>query len=446
MTSQSEDTSRVTAAKPCEPVHTKATQCTNAREVDTVTQTEDSVTGMDMGRAAIVSISTLPTEAGMQTHVPSEDSRVVPLILPDASHRKTGIIIARYDYVGSKAHLIPRLMEEGRRRGIDLEVVGCADCVLSESYVVMSRWQDDDAKTKTADGDSDATAGYASTSWHDDGTIGMPVWSESDTRRRQSRQARRAIVRYAVPRQSAIEEPPVIPLHHCVPVPECDVAIIRHDSGHITASLAARARHAYNELGAHRRWHDKWEQVTRLSFSDCRMPRHVLCTCLTPYEDVVQTIGLPFVTKTLRGMGGHSVSLVRNEDDYRLLTDGLGEDELLCEEYVSESTGRDLCVLIVRGEAVACMERDGTAGDFRAKLAQGGTAKAHGMDDAIRKTAMQAYQQTGLDIIGLDLLFGRDGYVFCDTNVTPLLRGIEGVTDVNVAGSIMGMVAGDLRN
>lgn len=160
----------------------------------------------------------------------------------------------------------------------------------------------------------------------------------------------------------------------------------------------------------------------------------------------MQAIGLPFVTKTLKGMDGHGISLVRDEDDYRLLTDGLGEDELLCEEYISESAGRDLRVFIVRGEVVACMERDGTAGNFRANHAQGGTAKAHGIDDAIRKTSMQAYQQTGLDIIGLDLLLGRDGYVFCETNVTPFLRGIEGAIGVNVAGSIMDMVAEDLMN
>lgn len=444
MPSQAENENRVTAAKPCEPVHAKEEACASAREASIVLPTEDAMASMNIGNAAIV--ATLTPEAGMSTHAPSTITRTMPLILPNMSRRKTGIIIARYDYVGSKAHLVPRLMEEGRRRAIDLEVIGCADCVLSESYVAMPIQQKDDAGTEATNGGSEVAINGTNAPEHDDGAIGTSTWSENNAHRRQARQVRRAINRCTVPRQYVSDVSPVIPLHHCVPVSECDVAIIRCDSGHLTSSLAARAQYAYNELNKHRKWHDKWEQVTRLSFSDCMMPRHVLCTSLTPYEDVVQAIGLPFVTKTLRGMGGHGVSLVRDEDDYRHLTDRLGEDELLCEEYISESAGRDLRVFIVRGEAVACMERDGAAGNFRANLAQGGTAKAHGIDDAIRKTSMQAYQQTGLDIIGLDLLLGRDGYVFCETNVTPLLRGIEGATGVNVAGSIMDMVAGDLMN
>ena len=440
MPSPAEDADRIATAKP----HAKEEACTSAREAGIVPPVEDAMASMN-GNAAIA--ATLTPEASMPTHTPSTITRTMPLILPSMSRRKTGIIIARYDYVGSKAHLVPRLMEEGHRRGIDLEVIGCADCVLSESYVAMPIQQKDDAGTEATNGGSEVAISDANVPEHDDGAIGTPVWSENNTHRRQARQVRRAINRCAVPhRQYDADVPPVIPMHHCVPVPECDVAIVRCDSGHITSSLAARAQYAYNELETHRRWHDKWEQVTGLSFSDCMMPRHVLCTSLTPYEDIVQVIGLPFVTKTLMGMGGHGVSLVRDEDDYRLVTDGLGEDELLCEEYISESAGRDLRVFIVRGEAVACMERDGAAGNFRANLAQGGTAKAHGIDGAIRKTSMQAYQQTGLDIIGLDLLLRRDGYVFCETNVTPLLRGIEGATGVNVAGSIMDMVAGDLMS
>jgi len=372
MPSPAEDANRIAAAKPHDPVHAKEEACTSAREAGIVPPVEDAMVSMNIGNAAIA--ATLTPEAGMPMHAPSTVTRTMPLILSSMSRRKTGIIITRYDYVGNKAHLVPRLMEEGRKRGINLEVIGCTDCVLSESYVAMPIQQKDDADTKATNGSSEVAISGTNAPGHDDDAIGTPAWSENNAHRRQARQVRCAINRCAVPCQYVSDVPPVIPLHHRVPVPECDVAIVRCDSGHITSSL------------------------------------------------------------------------VRDEDDYRLLTDGLEEDELLCEEYISESAGRDLRVFIVRGEAVACMERDGAAGNFRANLAQGGTAKAHGIDDAIRKTSMQAYQQTGLDIIGLDLLLGRDGYVFCETNVTPLLRGIEGATGVNVAGSIMDMVAGDLMS
>ena len=230
MSSPAEDTSRVTTAKPHNPVRTKEESCASAREAGIILPTEDAMASMNIGNAAIA--ATLTPEAGMPTHAPSTVTRTMPFILPSMSRRKTGIIIARYDYVGSKAHLVPRLMEEGHRRGIDLEVIGCADCVLSESYVAMPIQQKDDAGTETTNGGSEVAISGTNAPGHDDNAIGTPAWSENNAHRRQARQVRRAINRCAVPCQYM---PPVIPLHHCVPVPECDVAIVRCDSGHITS-------------------------------------------------------------------------------------------------------------------------------------------------------------------------------------------------------------------
>ena len=52
----------------------------------------------------------------------------------------------------------------------------------------------------------------------------------------------------------------------------------------------------------------------------------------------------------------------------------------------------------------------------------------------------EIYEKTGLELLGVDLLFGEEDYVFCEINVTPGIEGMERATGVNVAGKIIGHV------
>ena len=61
----------------------------------------------------------------------------------------------------------------------------------------------------------------------------------------------------------------------------------------------------------------------------------------------------------------------------------------------------------------------------------------------IRQIARDIYEQTRLDFLGIDLLFGEDKHYFCEINVTPGIEGMERATGVNVAGLIMDTMIGD---
>ena len=61
----------------------------------------------------------------------------------------------------------------------------------------------------------------------------------------------------------------------------------------------------------------------------------------------------------------------------------------------------------------------------------------------IRQIARDIYEQTRLDFLGIDLLFGEDKPYFCEINVTPGIEGMERATGVNVAGLIMDTMIGD---
>ena len=56
------------------------------------------------------------------------------------------------------------------------------------------------------------------------------------------------------------------------------------------------------------------------------------------------------------------------------------------------------------------------------------------------------YEQTGLDFLGIDLLFGKDKPYFCEINVMPGIEGMERATGVNVAGAIIDTILGDFKH
>ena len=119
--------------------------------------------------------------------------------------------------------------------------------------------------------------------------------------------------------------------------------------------------------------------------------------------------------------------------------------EWLFEEFISESYGRDLRFYSIRGEAVACMQRT-SQGDFRANVALGASVEPYPVTSGIRTIAADIYEQTGLDFLGIDLLFGREKPYFCEINVMPGLEGIEKASGINVAGKIIETIQSDFTS
>ena len=175
------------------------------------------------------------------------------------------------------------------------------------------------------------------------------------------------------------------------------------------------------------------------------MPRWVLGTPGQGFERMASLLGVPFVAKGLASSQGAEVELVSSEADMALLASRFGADrELVFEEFVSSSAGRDLRLFAVRGLPLACMERRSEC-DFRANVALGAEVSARRVDDALECVARDVYEQTGLDFVGIDLLYGEGGYVFCEINVMPGISGLEAATGVNVAGAMIDVIGGDLR-
>ena len=224
-----------------------------------------------------------------------------------------------------------------------------------------------------------------------------------------------------------------------------DFVINRYKWGKVKDEINSLAVRSYNPLEAYNIYINKYEQVKRLRSDAFLVPRYLLGTAMLQYEDIVKILGTPFVAKGLESSMGEQISLIEKEEDLKNLRKKYGmEKEWLFEEFVTTSFGRDMRFYSIRGEVVACMQRK-SQGDFRANVALGASVESYEITPEIRQIAKDIYEQTGLDFLGIDLLFGEDKPYFCEINVMPGIEGIEKATGVNVARKIMETIKRDFE-
>lgn len=224
-----------------------------------------------------------------------------------------------------------------------------------------------------------------------------------------------------------------------------DFVINRYKWGKEKDEINSLAEKSYNTLDAYNIYINKYEQVKRLK-SECFMvPKYVLGTSLSDYEDIINILGTPFVAKGLESSMGEQISLIEKREDLEDLYKQYGmEKEWLFEEFITTSFGRDMRFYSIRGEVVACMQRK-SQGDFRANVALGASVEPYEITEKIRQIVKDIYEQTGLDFLGIDLLFGEEKPYFCEINVMPGLEGIEKASGVNVAKKIMETIKADFE-
>lgn len=228
------------------------------------------------------------------------------------------------------------------------------------------------------------------------------------------------------------------------PLAPRDFVINRYKYGKLKDRLNELAPRAYNPLDPFKVYVNKYEQVKALRSAGFRVPRYLMATASLPFREVAARLCAPFVAKGLESSMGQEIFLIADEADYASFSCLYPADkEWLFEEFIASSYGRDLRLFCIRGRAVACMMRQ-SAQDFRANVALGATVTAVPIDDTLRLIARDIYEQTQLDFVGIDLLFGPDGaYYFCEINITPGLEGIEQATGVNVAKEIITLIKDD---
>ena len=189
---------------------------------------------------------------------------------------------------------------------------------------------------------------------------------------------------------------------------------------------------------------DKLTASQILSHQGIPVPRTALVTSWRDTERAISRVGgVPCVIKASQGTQGNSVHLAHSSREaselvYRLL---VNRETVLVQEYIRESHGRDVRVIVAGGEVIAAMRRVARGREFRSNFHLGGQVEAVELKDEYAKVAIRAANLLGIEVGGVDLLEGRSGPILLEVNSSPGLEGIEKASKVNVAGKIIDMIS-----
>ena len=189
---------------------------------------------------------------------------------------------------------------------------------------------------------------------------------------------------------------------------------------------------------------DKLYSQQILGQSNLPVPKTMLVKHPIDLTLVEKNLNYPMIVKTLSGSYGSGVFMVDDKKQFRQLMKMAELTKpsynIIIQECIQDSLGKDLRVLVVNGKVVGCMMRQSVDGDFRANITRGGEAIPYQVDEDIEWISGECSRLLNLDIAGVDLLFDNGNYVIWEVNSAPGFEGMEKFTKVNVAEKIVNYV------
>ncbi len=189
---------------------------------------------------------------------------------------------------------------------------------------------------------------------------------------------------------------------------------------------------------------DKLRAIQILARHDVGIPGTMFVRDRADVLPAIERVGgAPVVIKLLEGTQGIGVILAPDRKVAEAVIETLQStrQNVLIQRFITESKGRDIRALVVGDRVVAAMRRSAVGDEFRSNVHRGGTTEVVELNDEYQRVAVRAAQIMGLRVAGVDMLEGDDGPLVMEVNSSPGLEGIEGATDLDIAGAIVDYIA-----
>lgn len=168
--------------------------------------------------------------------------------------------------------------------------------------------------------------------------------------------------------------------------------------------------------------------LTHVALSSAQLPTPATVWFQTPpsyLESCALFSSSCFIVKAREGSKGERVWLAEDEESYSMATAACHGD-MLMQEYIASSRGRDIRIWVIGGRAVGAVLRHSDS-DFRSNFALGGKATLYDAPPQALRLAEKAAEATGLFFAGVDLLFTGSGFTVCEVNGNAGFRTLSSV-------------------
>ena len=212
----------------------------------------------------------------------------------------------------------------------------------------------------------------------------------------------------------------------------------------LAQSLEAVGIKVFNNSKAIEICDDKTLTQLILSKNNIKTPTTIICPKsffgfqekdLSFLQEVATELSFPLVLKEAFGSFGNEVYLIKNKEQLLAKTLELSSKQIMFQEYIKESSGKDIRIHIVGGEFIGAVMRTNSQ-DFRANASIGGTMTAYTPTAEEITLAKNACLVIGLDFAGVDILFGKSGPLICEINSNAHMKNFFNATGIDVVKKI----------
>ena len=224
-------------------------------------------------------------------------------------------------------------------------------------------------------------------------------------------------------------------------LPDCVLARVGSASTYFTATVLRHLEklgvYTLNNSDSIRIARDKLATIQMLASNNIPIPKTILAKLPLNIDLIKNEIGFPLLIKKVTASLGKGIVLCKKQRELEDIADVLDENQdFIIQQFIKESSGQDIRVLVVGGKPLDAILRKGKRGSFKANHAQGGTVQPIELTPEMEWLAIESANLLGLEIAGVDLLFEGGSYCVCEVNSVPGFEGFEQVTGIDVPKAI----------
>lgn len=185
---------------------------------------------------------------------------------------------------------------------------------------------------------------------------------------------------------------------------------------------------------------DKLRSLQLLTKGNIGIPKTVFTNYSNHIDEILRNLGgAPLIIKLLEGTQGLGVVLAETDNAARSVIEAFNglHARIIVQEFIKETKGADIRAVVVDGQVVGAIKRQGKVGEFRSNPHLGGTAELVQLSEEEEIVAIKAARMLGLNISGVDLLQSERGPLVMEVNSSPGFEGIENSTKKDMARSII---------
>jgi len=190
---------------------------------------------------------------------------------------------------------------------------------------------------------------------------------------------------------------------------------------------------------------DKYYALTLIEESGLPVPRTVVTECVEEALRGFHELGGDVVLKPLFGSRGIGSTRIFDADVAARIFGSVRfhRGVLYLQEFVAHGNS-DVRVFVVNDHAVAAMRRVGDS--WKTNISQGARPMAIRLGEEVEALSVKAAKVVDCRVAGVDVLECEKGPMIIEVNSQPGWRGLQSVTQVNIADRIVDYVLSEVKS